>query len=94
MGKLKPIDLWVAAYNNEITMDKDPNTIYNSYRVCHIHFKEEDRNRNNRLKVSAVPSLHLTNLTERHSLEANCYYFNKARVFYLCFYSCIIQFYL
>lgn len=50
---------WVERTRNKKLLGLDPVRVYNNYRICDVHFKKCDRERNMCLKPQAVPSLYL-----------------------------------
>lgn len=48
---------WAMACKNSTIYASQPDLVYRSYRVCHIHFKMSDTVGSCRLKKTAVPSL-------------------------------------
>ncbi|CAG9833278.1 unnamed protein product [Diabrotica balteata] len=50
---------WVHLVGDKNLLDKDPQKVYTSNRVCSIHFKAEDFGPNNRLKTGVLPSINL-----------------------------------
>lgn len=53
---------WLRLCGNSALAALDPELVYRSYRVCHIHFKKDDMASNMYLQKTAVPSLHLPTL--------------------------------
>lgn len=49
---------WVGLCQNRAFQFLQPEKIYSSFRVCHIHFTDQDITRNNILNKTAVPRLH------------------------------------
>ncbi|KAK5648071.1 hypothetical protein RI129_002963 [Pyrocoelia pectoralis] len=50
---------WLDLCNKKALFDLPPNLVYSNYRVCRLHFAEEDFGRNNRLLKTAYPKLRL-----------------------------------
>lgn len=50
---------WLDLVDNPVLKSKDPDLVFRSHRICHIHFKLEDRSTNWFLQKTAVPSLYL-----------------------------------
>lgn len=54
---------WIQACNNQNLVNLQPDLVYRSHRICHVHFTAEDKSTNMFLKKHAVPSLYLPSPT-------------------------------
>lgn len=53
-------DNWLILCGNpRLAKEMTPAQVYNSYRVCSLHFMDEDFDANQRLKKGVLPSLKL-----------------------------------
>ncbi|XP_026669773.1 uncharacterized protein LOC113464407 [Ceratina calcarata] len=53
---------WVRLVGNEKLLQIDPGKIFRNYRVCHEHFRPEDKSTNNFLKKTTLPSRNLPHI--------------------------------
>ncbi|CAG4945300.1 unnamed protein product [Colias eurytheme] len=60
--------IWVDLVGDKLKTLSD-NQIFIKKRICDIHFIQEHKNRNKRLNILAVPSLHLPDMTVTGSSE-------------------------
>lgn len=50
---------WLEACGNEMLLKMTPEQLHRTRRVCHLHFRVEDRSTNMYLKKDAYPVLNL-----------------------------------
>ncbi|KAK9736436.1 Transposase protein [Popillia japonica] len=60
---------WIKVCGNKKLITLDPDLVYRSYRVCHIHFHEKDHASNMYLIKTAIPTLHLPQPLEENETD-------------------------
>ena len=72
---------WITLCGDEELNKKEPDTIYRSHRVCHKHFRTEDRASNMYLQKGTVPRLLLPTLTTKVTYEVDS--INDGKIHYM-----------
>jgi hypothetical protein len=50
---------WLERVGNTSLLTLDPVKVYTSYRVCELHFTAADYGTNDKLRITAIPSLQI-----------------------------------